>query len=363
MNRDRPRVCLLQVPPFAAGRTGTGAQVVAAEIASALAESADVTLLHGYTDDSPRAVHRDATGVLTVPAFRITAQTLRGTIAPHLTPVAREALDAAHLLVTMECTLSGGPAVPRVVCLGGFGYAHTFELLDGGGWDRLVVPSRHLADMLRRRVAEPDSVQVIENGIDPDAFAPSRPARTPAPPPGQPVRLLLPGRPDAIKGGAAVLDLARALAADGTPTTVYRMGGRRSPVAGRPDGHPGVTVADLPWRDRAAMPELYRQADLTICFSGIPEGFNLAAVESIACGTPVLAWPAGALGTLLPPGHGIVLTDRDAGPQAWAAAARDALAGAWRDCREGRRYIRDRYDVSLMASRYRALVAQLLSAA
>src|SRR5207249_2097482 len=115
------------------------------------------------------------------------------------------------------------------------------------------------------------------------------------------------------------------------------------PLAGRPDVCPGVTVADLPWRARDAMPELYRQADLTICFSGIPEGFNLAAVESIACGTPVLAWPAGALGTLFPPGHGIVLTDRDAAPQAWAAAARSALAGAQRNWRKGRRYIRDHY--------------------
>jgi glycosyltransferase involved in cell wall biosynthesis len=124
----------------------------------------------------------------------------------------------------------------------------------------------------------------------------------------------------------------------------------------------GVDVQVLPWHPREAMPDLYRRADLTVCFSGVPEGFGLTAVESVACGTPVLAWPAGAVAELLPAGHGLVLAERDATPPEWAAATQRAVAVGARDCVRGR-YIREHYDAALMADRYRALAAQLLDAA
>lgn len=57
----------------------------------------------------------------------------------------------------------------------------------------------------------------------------------------------------------------------------------------------------LGYVDEAELPYMYRAADLCILPSRALEGFGLVAVEAMACGTPVMATPTGALPELLAP--------------------------------------------------------------
>jgi len=60
--------------------------------------------------------------------------------------------------------------------------------------------------------------------------------------------------------------------------------------------------------EQKKIPEIYSLAD-TWLFSSDEEGFGLPILESMACGTPVIATPAGAATELLSSGHGILLED------------------------------------------------------
>lgn len=358
-----PRVAVVQLPSFDPGTPNTGAQVITAAVVPELAAAADVTVLHGYPPDSgrPGAAWRTAAGVRVVPAFPAPPQAWRGSLAE---PLARQALRHCpdpDVLVSIELALPAtlaGP--PRVVVIGGFGYAHTFELLAERAWDTLVVPSAFVRDAVARELGSDDGVTVIENGLDVDRFAPV----AAEPPPGgerDPVRLLVPGRPECIKGLVPALRLANALNAADVRTTVVSVrapGGE--PGAGREATGASATVESLPWRAYEAMPALYRSVDLTVCFSGIPEGFGLCAAESIACGTPVLAWPSGFLGAMLPRDHGLYHVDRDAPVGDWLRTARTALAdGAAQALRHGRPYIEQRYRLSRMARQYAEVILGL----
>ena len=83
--------------------------------------------------------------------------------------------------------------------------------------------------------------------------------------------------------------------------------------------------------------DLYRRAALTVVPSRY-EGFGLPAVESMACGTPVVACRAGALPEVMALCAGGTLVDRDS-PSALAAGIREMMASPdrRRDLGEGAR--------------------------
>ncbi len=87
--------------------------------------------------------------------------------------------------------------------------------------------------------------------------------------------------------------------------------------------------------------------------STLPESFGLTPVQSVACGTPVVATPAGAVPGLLPPGHGMALVPfGDAGAVAAALAdlpEPEAVAA-------GRRHIAAEYSPQRAAEAYLAVL-------
>jgi D-inositol-3-phosphate glycosyltransferase len=81
--------------------------------------------------------------------------------------------------------------------------------------------------------------------------------------------------------------------------------------------------------DQAALADWYRAADLTVVPSH-NESFGLVALESQACGTPVVAAAVGGLRTAVVDGRTGVLVDGH-DPRAWANVLGDLLdRPAWR---------------------------------
>lgn len=364
----RLRVCVLHVPPFRPDRALGGAEVVAVQLVRALARAAEATVLHGHAGDSPAPATRAFSDLpaRALPAFPLDDHVReRGHISPAFTGAARQVLATADVLVSVERTLAQPTGAARIACLGGVGCPHTLDVLRARAWDRLVVPSAFVARQVAERTPNASGVTVVENGLDLSLFAPPPRPRRPA----GPVRLLVAGRPGWDKGFRRALDLARALEAHGTAATLtcfeqadgfgprdFTHQLRRQAV--------GVRMNVLPWQPHPRMPRVYYGADLTLCLGDAAEGFGLVAAESVACGTPVLARPAGFLAEMLPPGHGIHLAPREAGPADLVPLAADALAHGGRRCRDhGRAYLLRRYGLARFERQVRHLVYEVYEAA
>jgi glycosyltransferase involved in cell wall biosynthesis len=121
---------------------------------------------------------------------------------------------------------------------------------------------------------------------------------------------------------------------------------------------PAMKRADVEWlgeigegdRDR-----LFAESYATVMPSDWPEPFGLVAIESLACGTPVLARPAGALPEIIRDGmDGFLRTDA-----AGLAAVVDAAGRL--DRAEIRRSVIDRFSVERMVDAYEAVYAARLA--
>jgi glycosyltransferase involved in cell wall biosynthesis len=88
-----------------------------------------------------------------------------------------------------------------------------------------------------------------------------------------------------------------------------------------------------------------------------PEPFGLVMIESMACGTPVIAFPGGAVDEIMVPGRsGLVCTSID--EAVGAVSTVEQLDRA--DCR---RLFEERYTVERMALEYVGIYQKLLSSA
>jgi D-inositol-3-phosphate glycosyltransferase len=186
--------------------------------------------------------------------------------------------------------------------------------------------------------AEPGQIATVSPGVDLDVFTPGSrtDARIRLGLPRDAVLLLFVGRIQPLKAPDVVVRAAAALLGNDPDLrdrlVVAVVGGPSGSGLAAPEHLSKLAVelglADLVRLERpAAQPVLadyYRAADLTIVPS-YNESFGLVAIESQACGTPVIAARVGGLRTAVADGvSGILIDGHD--PADYAAAIAELLA-------------------------------------
>jgi D-inositol-3-phosphate glycosyltransferase len=232
--------------------------------------------------------------------------------------------------------------------------------------DRLIASTEQERDELVAHYgADPTRVDVVPPGVDLATFRPG-PADRAKLGISDDVRVLLfAGRLQPLKAPDLLL---RALA-------VLRMQEPRAYVVivGAPSGtdpdwlpglasHLGVPAKFVPPVGRAELAAYYRAADLTVVPS-YNESFGLVALESLACGTPVVAAAVGGLPTAVGQA-GILVEGHD--PEVWAGALARALrqpTDARAARRQASRFSWDRTTAGLLRSYRDALASFHMAAA
>lgn len=279
--------------------------------------------------------------------------------------------EAADVVLTIDRGVPAQVDVPVVLCLNNFSYATEVDAVFGLEWDEVVVPSAYLADCVTAVVGpqmwkgRPPRIHTIPYGVDTAHYRWSDPEDLRVRLGLDPRRrfLLFPHRPDPAKGAAiALASLARAARADPgwqllvplPPRSVALVrdaeqrfaAGVRSQVA-----ELGISehVVFHQWIPAADMPAYYSLGTACLALGTFPETFGFTPVQSIACGTPAVATPAGAVPSLLPPGHGLTLVPFH-DPVAVAAALGDLPDAA--AVRSGRAHISAAYSVESAVDGY-----------
>jgi D-inositol-3-phosphate glycosyltransferase len=211
--------------------------------------------------------------------------------------------------------------------------------------DRLIANTDEEAGQLISLYdADPAKVETVHPGVDLDLFRPvanrdAVRARLGLRPNDHVV--LFAGRVQPLKAPDVLIRAAAELV-DGDPAQRSRLvpvvvGGLSGNGLAHPDLLAGLAKArgvdDIvrfePPVDQAALADWYRAADLTVVPSH-NESFGLVALESQACGTPVVAAAVGGLRTAVVDGRtGVLVNGHD--PRAWANVLGDLLdRPAWR---------------------------------
>jgi D-inositol-3-phosphate glycosyltransferase len=204
--------------------------------------------------------------------------------------------------------------------------------------DRLVASTdEEAADLVDHYGADPDRVVTIAPGVDLEVFRPGEAstARTRLGIPPDAAVLAFAGRLQPLKAPDLLIRAAADLL-DRRPSLRDRL---VVLVVGGPSGHgldpadlrrlaAGLGVADIvriePAAPQRRLAEIYRAADIVVVPSH-NESFGLVAVESQACGTPVVAAAVGGLRTAVNNGVSGVLVDRH-DPVEYARVLRRLLA-------------------------------------
>ncbi len=202
--------------------------------------------------------------------------------------------------------------------------------------DRLIASTAdEAADLIERYGAAPAKVRTIAPGVDLAAFQPG-PASAARRRLGLPLDgtvLLFVGRIQPLKAPDLLLRAAALLPRDlpGGPPQVVVLGAPSGTGLAEPDWL-GRLAASLGLSDRVrivppvpreTVADYYRAADLTVVPS-YNESFGLVALESQACGTPVVAAAVGGLPTAVADGVSGVLVDGH-DPEQWAKVLGDVL--------------------------------------
>jgi D-inositol-3-phosphate glycosyltransferase len=185
--------------------------------------------------------------------------------------------------------------------------------------DRIAVATPHERDQIARIYGiSPQRLTIVPCGVDLQHFQPQerQQARDALGLNGKPT-LLFVGRPDPLKGGDILIQAAGLLQ---QPATVVMVGGN---LEGDPEIERLRAVAHAQGLEeeirfagavpQEELPRFYSAADLLVVPSYY-ESFGLVAVESLACGTPVIASKVGGLQAIVRDGeNGFLIPWRCAG--------------------------------------------------
>jgi D-inositol-3-phosphate glycosyltransferase len=209
--------------------------------------------------------------------------------------------------------------------------------------DRIVAATEvDRAHMLEAYGANPRKITVVPGGVNLDVFGPGSQAEARRMLGLRPVpTLLFVGRIQRLKGVDILIQAAAALRDDLGALQVLIVGGtedgtgQRTSEEAREIARLRQEVTDLGLGDtvqfvgaveQSRLAEYYRAADVTVMPSTY-ESFGLVAVESLACGTPVVASRVGGLATIVRDGeNGALVPWRD--PQLFADRIRPILTDA-----------------------------------
>ena len=200
--------------------------------------------------------------------------------------------------------------------------------------DRIIVAAKQEKErMLAYYDLPPEKVSVIPSGIDRDLFRPGDRVKAKLQLGfGKEKLILYVGRIEPVKGLDLLIKAVTLLPAEEN----YRLliiGGDdlNSPLVQRLKEISAelgiarkINFKGLVEHDQLSL--YYNAADITVLPSAY-ESFGLVVLESIACGTPVVAGPVGIIPELVAPAdqgaHCLLVTDRS--PASWAAAIRQAF--------------------------------------
>lgn len=160
-----------------------------------------------------------------------------------------------------------------------------------------LVVSQWLRDLVAPH--SPSPVDVLFNPVDSDSFYPAKPRAR-----NQRATLGFMYSDSPSKGCDLILDAIAQIREVVPDLRVLAFG--QHPPSGRLPVPGYVQFEAAPTQDRIR--ELYSCCDGWL-FGSRLEGFGLPILEAMACGTPVIATPAGAAPELVPDGGGILITE------------------------------------------------------
>lgn len=203
--------------------------------------------------------------------------------------------------------------------------------------ERLVASTRDEArELITYYDADPAKIAIVPPGVDLETFSPSaRSTRARLRIPPDAIVLLFVGRIQPLKAPDLLLRVAARIRATDPQLAdrlrVLVLGSPSGSGLAEPDWLPDLAaelgIADLvqfrPPVTREVLADYYRAADLTVVPS-YNESFGLVALESQACGTPVIAAAVGGLTTAVIDGRtGRLVHGHD--PDVWADTVTDLL--------------------------------------
>lgn len=186
--------------------------------------------------------------------------------------------------------------------------------------DRCIVASSYSRQSLIEHGVNPARISVVSYGVDVDFFTPAH--STP-----RPFTVLFVGQPVRQKGIHYLLEAWRRLKFPNAELRIAGKSSRGNAILSRFSSE--ITFRGvLDWNE---LREEYRHADL-LCLPSLSEGFGLVTLESLACGTPVLATTAAGSSEILSEGgDGFVIE----------AANLESLMAVLESAYSGRRRLRE----------------------
>jgi D-inositol-3-phosphate glycosyltransferase len=204
--------------------------------------------------------------------------------------------------------------------------------------DRLIAnTAAEATELVELYGADPSRVDIVHPGVDLDVFSAGdrSAARAAEGFTSDEIVVLFVGRIQPLKAPDVLLRAAKIFTEHDKRIRVVVCGGPSGTGLEHPSALEdlatelgiGHRVRFEPPRDRQGLAQLYRAADVTVVPS-YSESFGLVAIESQACGTPVVAADVGGLRTAVGPG-GLLIPGHD--PQHFADAIRTVTTSGWHD--------------------------------